>query len=415
MPKDLKKFVNPKFTRTVDLTQLRRLLERHADKLDGLDLALLEPEADHARAREAVQAFFAGPEDSYPEGLVADLHRIAELGSRSGLELILEQAARLQIPLSVTVRKDGEEKNEDPKHIALRVFLDHPRIFDAASDMAMYRSRPSLAEFVGAEEGVEAVIDDEAMSAFESAAKEMFEEDLRGTYCRVGCYDDEDEVVLIVTHGAQITTTPVVEGDDEGIISYRGTEHGVLAYSPLTGRLKVGGVAKARRPDLAEVFADTVLKRPGFFAGRDAQLLYTLEPVHARGFGFRFTHDFDPGIRRVQITEVQVDRLGVDPKSGDTRVFYSFVARDGRDNALARLGEMMGQRPLSSDWQIGHISIRVEFETGEKRGKKVPVKIKPPAQAMFRRQQHEGRIMTLLRRNGLLHDRDAGTSALAAE
>lgn len=39
MANDLKKFVNPRFTRTVDLILLRRLLERHADNLQGLDLS----------------------------------------------------------------------------------------------------------------------------------------------------------------------------------------------------------------------------------------------------------------------------------------------------------------------------------------------------------------------------------------
>ena len=38
MAKNLKKFVNPKFTRTVDLGLLSRLFERHRDALKGLTL-----------------------------------------------------------------------------------------------------------------------------------------------------------------------------------------------------------------------------------------------------------------------------------------------------------------------------------------------------------------------------------------
>ena len=94
MAKDLKKFVNPKFLRTVDLTLLRRLLERHAATLKGLDLGSFGANPDETK--RYMQDFFAGPEENYPEGLVADLHRIAELGNANGLQLLLEQAPPLR-------------------------------------------------------------------------------------------------------------------------------------------------------------------------------------------------------------------------------------------------------------------------------------------------------------------------------
>ena len=415
MAKNLKKFVNPKFTRTVDLGLLSRLFERHRDTLRGFDLGVFNQEAADGDARRAVQDFFAGPEENYPEGLVADLHRIAELGNAAGLEIILQQAARLGVRLSAKAEENEYETQQEPKQIALRVFLDHPDVFDAASDMMALMARTSLAEFIGRDEGVDAVMDERTKAEFEAATASMFEQDMRSKYCRVGWYDDSDELVLIIAHGSPITTTPIVQRDEERVISFRAAEHAVLSYNSTAGLLKIGGVAKARRADLAELFADKILGKPKFFAGDDAQNLYTLDPVQRAGFGFAFNHDFDPGIQRVQITEVQVDRVGADPKTGETRTFYSYVARDGRDNALARLGEMMRGARLGSDWRLNHIVIRVHFATGGKSAKKVTVKLKPPAHAMFKRQQFEGRIMTLLRRNGLLNDRDAAQAAVAAE
>jgi len=295
------------------------------------------------------------------------------------------------------------------------VFLDHPGVFDAASDMMALMTRTSLAEFAGKDEGIEAVMDDRTKRAFEDGAAAMFAQDLRSKYCRVGWYEDGDERVLVITHGSPVTTTPIVQRDEERVISFRAAEHAVLSYNSATGLLKIGGVAKARRADLAELFADRILGKAGFFAGDDAQDLYTLDPVQRTGFGFTFNYDFDPGIQRVQITEVQVDRVGADPKTGDTRTFYSYVARDGRDNALARLGEIMKGARLGSDWRLNHIVIRVHFAAGGKSVKKVTVKLKPPAHAMFKRQQFEGRIMALLHHNGLLHERNAGQTAVAAE
>lgn len=414
MAKNLKKFVNPKFTRTTDLGLLRRLLERHQADLHGFDLAVFGRQPDEAR--RTIQNFFAGPEDNYTEGLVADLHRIAELGNANGLQLLLEQARRRGV--QITPANDGDdpaETTQDPKHVALRMFLEQPAVFDAAADMLSYTTLSSFTEFAGGEEGIEAQIDDETRQAFQREAERLFEADLRGRYCRVGWYDDDDEINVVVTHGAPLKTTEIIEAGADRVISFREAEHAVLSYAATTGRLKVGGFAKARRGELAEIFAGSMLKRPRFFAAPDAQNLYTLVPVERAGFGFTFNHAFDPGIRRVQIVEVQADRLGTDPRSGETRTFWSHVTRDGRDNALARLGEGTRGITFGADWRLNHMVIRVHIDVGGSKPARVTVKLKPPDTAMFKRHRFEGRIMALLRRNGLVNDRLPGKAAVAAE
>lgn len=414
MARNLRKFVNPKFTRTIDLALLRRLLERHRDGMRGFDLGVFDREAEEAR--QAVQNFFAGPEDAYPEGLVADLHRIAELGNANGLRLLQEQAVRHRVVIGPERDENGTELRQDPKHVALRVFLDHPRLFNAASDILALTARTSLAEFAGVEEGIDLQIDDTAKQSFEDEVARMFEADLRGRYCRIGWYDDDDEVNLVVTHGAPLTTTDVVDQDKERVISFRTAEHAVLSYSSAAGRLKIGGVPKARRAELAEIFALTMLKRPRFFAAPDAQDLYTLRPVERAGFSFSFNHDFDPGIRRVQIIEAQANRVSTDPQTGEERVWWSIIARDSRDSALARLGGAnLGGVFGDNAWRLNHLMIRVHIDVGERQPARVTAKIKPPATVMFKRQRFEGRIMELLRRNGLCNEREPRDAAAAAE
>jgi len=414
MARNLRKFVNPKFTKTIDLGLLRRLLERYQDGLHGLDLSIFDGAA--VGARQAVRDFFAGSEDAYPEGLVADLHRVAELGNANGLRLLQEQAVRHRVIITPERDEAGNDLRQDPKHVALRVFLDHPRLFDAASDMLALTARTALAEFVGIEEGIAAQINEKTKDAFERDSARMFEADLRGRYCRVGWYDDDDEINLVVTHGSTITTTPIVEAGAERVISYRAAEHAVLSYSSAAGRLKIGGVAKARRTAFAEIFATTMLNRPSFFAAADAQDLYTLQPVERAGFGFTLNHAFDPGIRRVQIVEVQADRITTDLQTGDERVWWSIVTRDSRDNALARFGEANHGTSFGDNaWRLNHLVIRVHFDVGDRRPARVTVKIKPPATAMFKRQRFEGRIMELLRRNGLCREREPREAFAAAE
>lgn len=414
MARNLKKFVNPKFTKTIDLALLRRLLERHRHGLQGFDLGVFEGRAEDTR--HTVHNFFAGPEEAYPEGLVADLHRIAELGNANGLRLLQEQAIRHGVVIGPERDENGVELRQDPKHVALWVFLDHPQLFNAASDILALTARTSVAEFAGVEEGIDAQIDDTAKKAFEDEAARLFEADLRGHYCRIGWYDDDDEINLVVTHGAPVTTTDVVDQDKERVISFRPAEHAVLSYSAATGLLKIGGVPKARQAEIAEMFAVAMLSRPRFFAAPDAQDLYTLRPVERAGFGFAFNYDFDPAIRRVQIIEAQANRVSTDPQTDEQRVWWSITTRDSRDNALARLGDASRGVVFGDDaWRLNHLVIRVHIDVGECRPARVTAKIKPPATVMFKRQRFEGRIMELLRRNGLCHEREPRDVAAAAE
>jgi hypothetical protein len=145
MSNNLRKFVCPRFTRTIDPALMARLFERHRHLLGDFDLQALRGGAN--AARDALQAFFAGPEEHCPEGLVADLHRIAELGTAQGLRLLLAQATRLRIVIAPEAHADDSDRRMDPKHVALRVFLDQPKVFNAASDMLALTARSSLAEF----------------------------------------------------------------------------------------------------------------------------------------------------------------------------------------------------------------------------------------------------------------------------
>ena len=327
-----------------------------------------------------------------------------------------EQRGDLRLRIAAPLDPDGNPIPLDPKHFALLAFLDHRPVFDAASDMLARQARSSLAEYVGLDEGIEPRLDDASRAAFEAAAAEMFQRDHRGAFCRVGWYEDGDQTVLVVTHGAPVAVVPVINGDQEDVISYRSVEYAVLAYNVGTGRMGVGGVRLALRAELAEFFAVHMLRRPGFFAGEDCQDLYTLERIENVGFGFRVNHAFDAGIQQVDIVEVQIDRIGTDPRSGEVAVEAQNVTRDFCGNALTRLNEFGDRVSFSTGrYRIGHIIIRIHFGDGRSRASRVTVKIKPPSLAVFKRQRFEARVMELLRRNGFCRERQPAEAAAAAE
>ena len=413
MSKNLRKFVNPSFVRTIDLPLLGRLLQRHRERIRGLDLSILD--GDEKDARQALLDFFAGPEENYSEGLIADLHRIAELGDQNGLEILLRRADADGVVLVPAEETEGEGLHLNPKHVALRAFLDHPQVFDAASDILALAARQSLSEFAGSDEGIEAELTETTKATFEKATAKLLKADLRGSYCRVGWYGDEDEVNIVVTHGTVVITTPAIKDGVEQVISFRGAEHSVLAYQTETGRLKVGGVPKAQRAAIAEIFACLMLNRPDFFAGTESQNLYTLEPIEKKGFAFILDRAFDTGIRRAAIVEVQIAKAT--PSEGPSEIHgpWGLTVRD-RWNALARLEQLSKFITFGADrYRISYIVISLAFDIGTSKPARLTIKLKPPGSLVFRRQRFEGRVLEFLRRNRLCRERGSAASVAAAQ
>lgn len=413
MAGNLQKFINPRFIKTIDLALIKELLARHKADFAEFTVDLLDQE--ETLAREALHDLLTGPEDSYPEGLRTDLHRIAELGGARGLEIIQAQADRQGVDLFPELKAadaDAPNKAHDPKHIAVRVFLEHLDLFDAAADHMAMLTADRLHEYAGRERGVTVDLTDQKVEAFRLRVADIFRDAFHGDYCRVGDYVDGDEINLVIGHGSLVSTMPVVEGLQERVISLRQISHAVIRYSESTGMLGLARIKKAHQAEIAKLFASIILERPGFFDGDDAQDLYTLRPVELAGPGFAFDHAYDPLIERVLIIEAAAD-LMVPGKKGYPRVARTLRSRDLGGDALRHFGGT----PVSftGSWRLGEIVFRILFKGDGKRQPQVTVKLRPPGVLQFRRTQHEARVLTLIERNGLLNDRDAFELIDAAE
>ena len=296
MAKNLKKFVNPRFTRTVDPELIVRLLERHRTCCAGSTWTRCAA----TRTRHARRCRRSSPDRRrhYPEGLIADLHRIAELGDACGLRLLLDQAARLGV--GIAPERDGGERRQDPKHVALRVFLDHPAVFDAASDMLALIARSSLAEFAGLRGGCRGRPERRARGPLSKPPRRRCSRSTTAAATAASAGTTTPTTVnLVVTHGSIVRTTPILRGGEERVISYRAAEQAVLSYSAATGRMKIGGGTQLRRSG-----AGRALRR------QDARSVRASSPVRTRrtstpwrrssasGAGFAFNHAFDRAIRR---------------------------------------------------------------------------------------------------------------------
>ncbi|NJO54683.1 MAG: hypothetical protein HC829_07460 [Bacteroidales bacterium] len=332
------------------------------------------------------------------------------------MQLILNEARRQGVVLYPDPdpgEDDPAPAKHDPKHVALHTYLHHHHVFEAASDFHALHLPAVPAEFRGPERDVGADLTEARTEAFRTAAMKLFARDLQGEYCRLGPYEDDGEINLVISHGAPVATTPVVDGNRERIIPLRAVKYATLRYSPAEGRLFIGGVVKAQQADLAEIFAQHILSRPGFFAGEDARDLYTLDPISEEGPDFAFEHKHDARIKEIRIVAAAADRFEWD---GDEQKWRYVRTWESKDASGAALRHFKGSEVrFGRGWRLGEITFRVFFETGAKRPAQVTVRLKPPGTLAFRRTRFEKAIHTLITRNGLEKDRDAGLVVDAAE
>ena len=412
MPRNIRKFVNREFARTVELDLLRRLLEPYRSKLN-FDFATLPK--DERNRREALFEFFRMADESFPSEFQDALHCITVLSNPNGLRILQEQADRVGVQLIPEQEIEGEDdgRHLTPRHLALRAYLDHRAIFDRALDLHAFVAPPSPMEFVGAREGIESRHEDPAArEAFRCAAAQYFSERYLGRYCDVRWYPEDDEINILVLHGKNAVTANIEQDGEERVLMFREIAQDTIRYHAPSGRLKTSAQHDSEKKKLAEVFALHLLGDAHFFDGEDSQNLYTLRPINEAGPAFQFRTDWDEDLIRLRITEIQADE-GEQVVGGRQRYSrWGMMVRD-HQNAIARLTELSPDLDLATA-RINTLKVEFTFRLHGKE-RRIMVKVKPPGLVSFRRDAFEARIIEHLRRNGLSVSRRTYPIAAAAE
>ena len=412
MAKNVKKFVNREFVRTVDLDLLKRLLDPYSRDI-ALDWSALP--AGEKQQREAIFEFFRGTDERFPAQLLDALHRIMVLSDANGARLLQEQAELTGVMLVPKEEIEGEDdgRHLTPRHLALLAYLEHRAIFDRTLDIHAFWSVRSPAEFVGVREGVESRHEQQnARAAFKAAASAYFANRYLGRYCDVRWYPEDDQVKILVLHGKNAMTANVEEKGEERTLTYREIAQDTIRYHAPSGRVKVSASSAVERSKLVELFAEHMIGDPNFFKGNDSQRIYSLEPIRSQGAAFRFHHTWDPDVLNVTVREIQIDE-GEHEVDGRTRYSpWAMTVRDSR-NAIVRLIELAPDVDFQ-DLRINYVKLEFRFSV-EGKETRVVVKVKPLNVASFRDHSFENKIMEHLERNGIRITRRTVPAIAAAE
>jgi hypothetical protein len=206
MAKRIRNFVDRAFSRTVDLDQLRRLLQPHLGQID-FDWPGL-PEYERMK-REAIFELFAKAGAKFPPSLQFALCNVSTLVTEVGAKIILEIASEVSVDVSAAGGLENDQRFT-PRYIALITWLDFRQIFDRALSAAAFFAHASKLEPYADREDVETLhFEAGVQDSFAEAARLHFASRYNGHYCEVRWFDEDGLLRVLVLHGSKAETKNV--------------------------------------------------------------------------------------------------------------------------------------------------------------------------------------------------------------
>lgn len=231
----------PRALRLFPSRALQRLVLRHAAacRAAGLETSAVN-DADDATVRRWLDARGA----FLPSALVDDLERIDDLTDDRGAAALADIAGRVGI--------DAGKLGLDAMEVAIRAFLDHPEVFEAAHARRTVERLRGTTEFGARDEARVRPPTDAAIRDVEVRLGRHFEERGRTAHCRIAFGRDRELLVFTIAHGCleradeALDGAPMLVRDSaepvylaERTVRYRPQRRDVVVYDERARRLRV--------------------------------------------------------------------------------------------------------------------------------------------------------------------------------
>jgi len=302
------------------------------------------------------------------------------------------------------IEDQTDVRHLDPKHVAMRVYLEQPELFQEAATASACRLPRTSFEYKGHSTNVPAKLGEGARKLFIEKASEFFKKRLKGGYCDVAALEEDGVFFLVVKHGKTATTTLIEQQGKESVLSLRELALASMSYTPSTGVLSVMTQITKERAFLRDLFAEALLGDAAFFKNAESRPIYTLQPIADRGASFRLAIDGIEGLRSAHVQEIQIQ--GKKAK-GEIRPIEGKILFGNSTNAIGDLLRLAPNVDLRR-FDMAHVKLLLRFEES---GKKIdiPVVITPPCKlsmATTGRMRFEQEILRFLDINGFYADNE---------
>ena len=304
------KLANPELLSAMREDLLRAWLWPTRNYFERRGLTVPAEESDQrAIDCERLARILMEPTPDMPADLLESLHVFRELDNQPAMDALRAEAERQQLavgladeatPLDMVMRLwTLDRRLVERQHHTLE--LTRPRSFQYFSTQADMLPR------LGAPAPEQLVELERRLNLFYEAWK-------RGKGARVFFYQQPDDWVFLVRHGAPCRREGIMNDGEPATIFYRPRKHDLLKYDTLHGEMAVNCCAERERRVLLRLFGLCLFGRPDFFPGTAK---YTLAPLVRSGRCCLACADV-PGIERVNLTEIEL-HIAQEPAHRDIR------------------------------------------------------------------------------------------------
>jgi hypothetical protein len=238
----------------------------------------------------------------------AQFRQVNEMACEMGVRVLLEEAGS---PFHNIDLSGAFEQMKNHYERAFWVFLNHPLVFEIASELAyMDRIGSWRQRYVG--EGLAPAIDAEDLENLAAAVSDFYKKQGRGHHCKVDNYlRDKPERHCYFAYPEDYATTDIGY-DEEGAFLHwprRPAFEVIFVYKPENGLLEVSAKGKKDEIEkLQEIFCRTILGLDG------------LPDIKARHFdltqlkdkSFAFVREPQDGVEKVTLKMLRLDLPGID-------------------------------------------------------------------------------------------------------
>ncbi len=324
---NLRRFSRPDTLKAIGHEHLIAFLRPYSEFLAKRGFALSPPGDTDGLDYKGLVRIFMTPDTGIPtpKELSEALYFIHEMSTTEGMDELLEEAERHNIPLN-------GNPDPTPADIAIQVWLQDRKLLER-KHAEQHLDSPRTFEYYQTDAyPIPAFIlpSKHTISALEKDLDDWFETKKRGRGCSVFVYPREDEIWFLVRHGEPYKREGSIEDGQSSSVFYRPEKYDVLVYEPALGELRMNAKSKGEKKLYQQKFGLHLFGNENFFPGTNK---YTLEPLKRDGAASLYCNDVE-GIEEIKLKEVQIFWGGTEKEIEIRKANDVFSALAARERSL---------------------------------------------------------------------------------
>lgn len=322
---NIRKFSHPDGLKAIKKEHLLSLLMPHQGFLSARGVTLPPPTSVDGLDYEGLVHVFMSPDTDTPPGLADALYFIHEMATTEGMDELLHEAEKKEIPL------DGNP-DPTPADVAVQVWLKDKDLLER-KHAEQYLIRPRSFEYY--QTSASPVPDfkmpnSKTLKALQGDLDNWFQKKKRGRGSRVFVYPKGNETWFLVRHGEPYKREGSIEGEESSSVFYRPEKHDVLVYVPSLGEFRMNASSKGEKELYRKQFGLHLFGSEDFFPGTGK---YTLAPLWKDGPESLACTDIE-GMEWVKLIEVQFFWGGTENEIETRKADDVFAAFEGRKRSM---------------------------------------------------------------------------------